>query len=93
LRDVRCRPDDRHVTALRQLDNEGISSAWAIVILGQTRPEPPGFRSHDGIGLGIVIGFSAENLAPYDGLLKILLTSVQIPVDYETQKAGQPLIA
>src|SRR5215813_5710358 len=92
LQDVWREADDWHITALGQVDDNRIPGARAIVILLEARPKPSGFRSHDGIGLGVVGRFAPEDLDADHGFFQFLKASVEMPLHDEPEKSGQPFI-
>src|ERR1043166_7613337 len=69
----RSLPKHGYIAAFRQFDDQRIAAALACVILDQPGPKPPGFRSDDGVPLGIVIRFAAEHLHRDQGFLNLLV--------------------
>src|SRR5437879_3426266 len=86
-------PEHRNIAAFGHFDRQRIALAFSQIILAQPGPEPAGFGPHDWILLGIVTRRAAENFDRDQGFLQLLVPALQMPLHYEPQKPGQPLVA
>ena len=86
-------PKFRHVAAYRQQDHPWVGPAFAAIVFGEARAEPPGFRPHDGIAPRIVIGAPPEDFDRDYGFLQVAVVPLQAPLHHEPEQARELLAA
>jgi hypothetical protein len=74
----------RYVPSLGQLDPHRVGSAGTAVILVKPFPKAARFGSYDRILSGAVAGFSPKNLGPDNGLLQLVVTTLQMTLDQKS---------
>ena len=90
--DCGARPENRFVSALRQLDDQRIRAAFGGVVLVQSCPEPHGLGPHDGVQFGIVARVTPEHLDADDRFFELVVPALEMPLNKESKELGLPVV-